>query len=401
MPFLRASASVTAICFSGTDGCEKLCTINLSKIVVHWRVGRSDAKNACAADILRETRGEVLMQLGEIAVKLGCELEGDAGIEISGAAGIEEASAGELTFLVNKKYRPALETTKASAIILARDAGPCRVAALRSQNPYLDFARAIELFNNAPAYAPGVHPTAVISASAKIGPRAHIGPYCFVDEEVEIGGNAVLHSFVAIYRGARIGDDFFAHAHVCVREECRIGNRVLLQNGVVVGSDGFGFARQADGRWYKILQAGITVIEDDVEIQAHSAIDRATVGETHIGRGAKIDNLVQVGHACNVGEDTLLCGQVGLAGTTRIGNRCILAGQVGTAGHLTIGDGATLTAQSGVPTDVPAGAIYSGYPAMENPAWRKSVAVFNRLPDLQKELRALRAEVARLKEKMA
>jgi UDP-3-O-[3-hydroxymyristoyl] glucosamine N-acyltransferase len=186
-----------------------------------------------------------------------------------------------------------------------------------------------------------------------------------------------------------------------VREECRIGNRVLLQNGVVVGSDGFGFARQSDGRWYKILQAGITVIEDDVEIQAHSAIDRATVGETHIGRGAKIDNLVQVGHACNVGEDTLLCGQVGLAGTTRIGNRCILAGQVGTAGHLTIGDGATLTAQSGVPTDVPAGAIYSGYPAMENPAWRKSVAVFNRLPDLQKEVRALRAEVARLKEKMA
>jgi UDP-3-O-[3-hydroxymyristoyl] glucosamine N-acyltransferase len=171
---------------------------------------------------------------------------------------------------------------------------------------------------------------------------------------------------------------------------------VLLQNGVVVGSDGYGFARQADGRWYKMRQAGITAIEDDVEIQAHSAIDRATIGETRIGRGTKIDNFVQVGHSCKVGEDTLLCGQVGLAGTTRVGKRCILAGQVGAAGHLTIGDGATLTAQSGVPNDVPAGAIYSGYPAIENLAWRKSVAVFNRLPDLQKELRELREEVARI-----
>ena len=182
--------------------------------------------------------------------------------------------------------------------------------------------------------APGVHPTAVIAQSAKIGARAHIGPYCYVDEDVEIGENAVLHSFVCIYRGARIGDDFFAHAHACVREDCRIGNRVLLQNGVVVGSDGFGFARETDGKWYKMRQAGITVIGDDVEIQAQSAIDRATVGETRIGRGTKIDNMVQVGHACKVGEDTLLCGQVGLAGTTQIGNKCILAGQVGTAGHL-------------------------------------------------------------------
>jgi len=202
---------------------------------------------------------------------------------------------------------------------------------------------------------------------------------------------------VTIYQGAHIGDDFFAHSHTCVREGCRIGNRVVLQNGVVVGSDGFGFAREANGRWYKMRQAGIAVVEDDVEIQAHTAIDRATIGETRIGRGTKIDNLVQVGHACKVGEDTLLCGQVGLAGTTRVGNECILAGQVGAAGHLTIGDGATLTAQSGVPTDVPAGGVYSGYPAMPNLAWRKSVAVFNRLPDLQREVRELRDEVERLR----
>jgi UDP-3-O-[3-hydroxymyristoyl] glucosamine N-acyltransferase len=337
------------------------------------------------------------MKLGEIAKRLGCDLRGGAEVEITGVAGIEEAEAGQLTFLTNRKYRPALETTRASAVLIARDSGPIRIAALRSANPYLDFARAIEIFHAAPAYPAGVHPTAVVAKSAKIGPGAHIGPYCFVDEDVEIGADAVLHSFVSIYRGVRIGDKFFAHAHSCVRENCRIGNGVLLQNGVVVGSDGFGFARESNGHWYKMLQAGITVIGDDVEIQAHSSVDRATIGETRIARGAKIDNLVQVGHACTVGEDTLLCGQVGLAGTTHVGNRCILAGQVGAAGHLTIGDGATLTAQSGVPTDVPANAVYSGYPAMDNLAWRKSAAVFNRLPDLQRDLRELREEVAALR----
>jgi UDP-3-O-[3-hydroxymyristoyl] glucosamine N-acyltransferase len=337
------------------------------------------------------------MKLGEIAAKFGCKLEGDANTEIRGVAGIEDAGPGDLTFFANLKYRPGLETTRASAILIAPDAGAVRIASLRSANPYLDFARAIELFHPAPKFAAAVHPAAVVAKSAKIGAGAHIGPYCFVDEDVEIGRNAVLHSFVAIYRGAKIGDDFFAHSHCAVREHCRIGHRVLLQNGVVIGSDGFGFARQSDGTWYKMRQSGIAIIGDDVEIQAQSAIDRATVGETQIGRGTKLDNMVQVGHASRVGEDTLLCGQVGLAGTTRVGNKCILAGQVGAAGHLTIGDGATLTAQSGVPGDVPAGALYSGYPAMDNLAWRKSIAVFNRLPDLQKELRELRAEVASLR----
>jgi UDP-3-O-[3-hydroxymyristoyl] glucosamine N-acyltransferase len=337
------------------------------------------------------------MKLQEIAEKLGCEFEGDGTLEITGVAGIEEAKPGDLTFLANRKYKSGVEDTHASAILVTKDAGAVRIASLRSQNPYLDFARAIEWFYPAPGYLPGIHPTAVIAASAKIGHGAYIGPYCYVAEDAEIGENCVLHSFVSIYRGAQIGDDFFAHAHACVRETCRIGNRVLLQNGVVVGSDGFGFARRADGTWHKIRQAGITIIGDDVEIQAHSAIDRATVGETRIGRGTKIDNMVQVGHACKVGEDSILCGQVGLAGTTEVGNRCILAGQVGTAGHLKVGDGATISAQSGVPTDVPAGSVYSGYPARENLAWRKSVAVFNRLPELQRELRELRAEVARMR----
>jgi UDP-3-O-[3-hydroxymyristoyl] glucosamine N-acyltransferase len=339
------------------------------------------------------------MKLSEIAEKLGCALEGDADLEVTGVAGIEEAQPGELTFLVNRKYRGLLDSSQAAAILIAKDGGPVPMAALRSANPYFDFARAIELFHPAPQFPAGIHPTAVVARSARIGAGAHIGPYCFVEEDVEIGKNAVLHSFVTIYRGAKIGDEFFAHAHACVRENCRIGNRVLLQNGVIIGSDGFGFAREANGHWYKMRQSGITVVDDDVEIQAQSVIDRATVGETHISRGVKIDNLVQVGHACKVGEDTLLCGQVGLAGTTVVGNRCILAGQVGAAGHLTIGDGAVLSAQSGAPADVPAGAVYSGYPAMKNIDWRKSVAVFNRLPELQREVRELRAEIARLKEK--
>ncbi len=337
------------------------------------------------------------MKLAELARKLDCAVEGDETLEITGVAGIDEAQPGQLTFLVNRKYRPSLSTTRASAIVCATDEPRPPIAALRSANPYLDFARAIELFHPAPHYAPSVHPTAVIASSAKIGVGAHIGPYCFIDEDVQIGNHAVLHSFVSIYRCVSIGDNFFAHAHACVREDCRIGHRVLLQNGVVVGSDGFGFARESSGRWHKIRQAGPAVIGDDVEIQAHSAIDRATVGETRIGRGTKIDNLVQVGHACKVGEDTLLCGQVGLAGSTTVGNHCVLAGQVGAAGHLTIGDGATISSQSGVPSDVPAGAVYSGYPAMDNRAWRKSVAVFNRLPELQRELRELREEVGRLR----
>jgi UDP-3-O-[3-hydroxymyristoyl] glucosamine N-acyltransferase len=341
----------------------------------------------------------MVMKLGQIAKRLGCTLEGDPNLEISGVAAIEEAKKGELTFLADRKYRAHLEKSTASAVILAKDSAPAHMATLRSAHPRLDFAHAIEIFHPAPHFPEGIHPTAVVADSARVGAGAHIGPHCFVDEHVEIGRHAVLHSFVSIYRDTQIGDNFFAHSHVSVREGTRIGNRVLLQNGVVVGSDGFGFERQADGRWYKIRQAGIVVIEDDVEIQAHSAIDRATIGETHIGRGTKVDNLVQVGHSCKIGEDTLLCGQVGLSGTTRIGRRCILAGQVGAAGHLTIGDGATVTAQSGVPTDVPSGAMFSGYPATDNLSWRKSVAVFNRLPELQKEVRALREEVARLKEK--
>jgi UDP-3-O-[3-hydroxymyristoyl] glucosamine N-acyltransferase len=335
------------------------------------------------------------MKLHELAQRLGCRLEGERQTAIHGVAGIEQAGPGEVTFLANRRYAPSLRTTRASAVFVEdgveveRESGQPMLAKLRTPNPYLAFAKAIEIFYDAPKYAPGIHPTAVIAKDAKIGSRAHIGPYCFVDEDVVIGEDAVLHSFVTIYRGARIGANFFAHAHAIVREFCQIGDRVILQNGVVIGGDGLGYAKSTDGTWYKMAQSGPTVLEDDVEVQANACIDRATVGETRIGHGTKIDDLVLVGHASKVGPNSMLCGQVGLAGSTRIGANCILAGQVGTAGHLTVGDGTVITAQSGVPNDVPERALYSGYPAVENREWLRMMAALRRLPELQKRVAEL------------
>lgn len=342
------------------------------------------------------------MKLSDVATKLDCSLEGDPDIEITGVSGIEQARPGELTFLANRRYFPLLKTTRASAVLLEenvairRDAALPPIAALRSRNPYLAFARAIDFFYQPPKYAPSIHPTAIIAKSAKIGDRAHIGPYCFIDEGAEIGHNAVLHSFVTIYRGAVIGDEFFAHAHSVVREHCRIGHRVMLQNGVIIGGDGLGFAKQADGTWSKMTQSGPAILEDDVEVQSNACVDRATVGETRIGRGTKIDNLVLVGHACQVGANSMLCGQVGLAGSTKIGNNCILAGQVGSAGHLSVADGTIITAQSGIGSDTPPRSIYSGSPAFENREWLKTVAALRNLPELQKRVRDLESQLARL-----
>jgi UDP-3-O-[3-hydroxymyristoyl] glucosamine N-acyltransferase len=343
------------------------------------------------------------MKLSELAQKLGCRLEGPSEIEIRGVGGIEHAESGQLTFLANRRYFPLLKTTRASAVLieegvtLERESGLPALAALRSPNPYLAFAHAIELFYQPPRYAPGIHPTAVIAKTARIEEGAHIGPYCFIDEQAVIGRNAVLHSFVAIYRGAKIGDYFFAHAHAIVREFCRIGNRVILQNGAIIGGDGLGFAKQKDGTWYKMAQSGPAILEDDVEVQANTCVDRATVGETRIGRGTKLDDLVLIGHASQVGENTMICGQTGLAGSTKIGNGCILAGQVGSSGHLTVGDGAIITAGSGIPGDVPPGAIHSGKPAVENKLWLKITAALNHLPDMLKRVRDLEAEIKELK----
>ena len=331
------------------------------------------------------------MKLSEIALRLEARLEnGSPDAEITGVAGIDEAGPGQITFVANPKYAAAARTTRASAIIVSEDFPAASTAVLRSKNPYLAFARAIEFFYQPPHYAPGKHPTAVVHPSAKIGPGAHIGPYVVVDEDVEIGNSAVLLAHVVIYRGAKIGDDFFAHAHAVVREHCRLGDSVILQNGAIVGADGFGFAKDDSGAWQKIVQSGPAVLEDRVEIQANACVDRASIGKTHVASGAKIDNLVQVGHGSSVGENTLLCAQVGLAGSTEVGKNVILAGQVGVAGHCKIGDGVIATAQSGIPSNVPAKAIVSGYPAIDNKLWLRCVAVFNRLPEIAKAVRTKR-----------
>jgi UDP-3-O-[3-hydroxymyristoyl] glucosamine N-acyltransferase len=329
------------------------------------------------------------MKLAEIASALNARLEnGSPEIEIRGINGVEQAGPGELTFVSNPKYAAAAHATKASAVIVAEEFPALSAAMLRAKNPYLAFALALELFHQPPHYAPGVHPTAVVHSSAKIGRAAHLGPYVVVGENVEIGDHAVLLAHVVIYRGVKIGNHFFAHAHAVVRENCRIGNNVLLQNGVVLGSDGFGFAKAADARWHKIPQPAPVVIEDDVEVQANSCIDRASVGETRIGRGVKIDNLVQVGHGSQVGVDALLCSQVGLAGSTEIGKRVILTGQVGVVGHCKVGDDAIVTPQSGVAQDIPAGALVSGAPAVDHKLWLKYSALLPKLPEMARALRS-------------
>ena len=326
------------------------------------------------------------MKLAELALALGADVHGDGDAEIIGVAGLEEAGAGDVTFVANPRYSALARTTNAAAVLVTPDFPEISTPTLRTANPYLAFAKAVQIFYHEPVYAPGVHGTAVIHSSAKIGRDAHIGAFAVVSERAVIGDHATLLPHVVIYPDAVIGDYFYAHAHSVVREHCRIGDHVVLQNGVVVGCDGFGFAKDDAGVWHKIVQSGPAVIEDNVEIQANSTVDRASVGETRIGPGVKIDNLVQVGHGSKVGANTLLCAQVGLAGSSAIGRNSILAGQVGVAGHCKLGDGVIMTAQSGVSHDVPAGKVISGSPAFDNRQWLKATAIFNRLPDIIRQL---------------
>jgi UDP-3-O-[3-hydroxymyristoyl] glucosamine N-acyltransferase len=333
------------------------------------------------------------MKLGEIALRLECKLEAPADLEIRGVAGLEEASETELAFLANPRYYAKAMATKAAAIIVDHQSKLEGKPLLRAQNPYLTFAKALELFAPAEHRVPGIHPTAVIAPSASVGRNPTIGPYAVIEEGAVLGDDCVLKSFVVIYRGARIGHRFFAHSHAVVREHVEIGDDVILQNGAVVGSDGFGFAKQADGSYYKIAPAGKVVIESGVEIQAHACVDRASVGETRLRRGVKVDNLVQIGHGCDIGEHTLLCAQVGLAGSCKLGREVILTGQVGASGHLTIGDRAIITAQSGVGHDVEPGKVMSGSPAMENGRWLKCTALYAKLPEIYSVFRKIRDQL--------
>lgn len=331
------------------------------------------------------------MQLAELARLLNAQLNGNGETEVTGVAGIEEAGPGQVTFVANPKYSSLARTTHAAAIIVTEDFPQVEAATLRTANPYLAFARAIEIFYQPPVYAPGIHPTAVVHATATLGKNCHIGPHVVIDAHAVIGDDATLLAHTVIYPGVRIGARFFAHAHAIVREGCVLGDDVVLQNGAIIGADGFGFAKEDNGRWYKIPQSGPAILDDRVEVQANACIDRASVGETRIGPGAKIDNLVQVGHGSTVGENTLLCAQVGLAGSSHLGRNVILAGQAAVAGHCTIGDGAILTAQSAVSHDVAPGKVMSGSPGLDNKLWLRCVAAYSRLPELVKLLRKAQA----------
>jgi UDP-3-O-[3-hydroxymyristoyl] glucosamine N-acyltransferase len=336
------------------------------------------------------------LKLSELAARLECRLEGDGDLEVTRVNGIEDASAGDVTFFANAKYAAALRSTGATAVILAENAEPAPCAMLRTKNPYLAFARAVALFADDWRPAPGVHRLACVEPGASIAPDASIGPFAVVGEGAMIGARTIVHAHVTIGRGAHLGDDCLIHAGVSIRERVRLGHRIIVQDGAVIGSDGFGFARTAEGDHVKIPQVGDVVIEDDVEIGANTTIDRPAVGETRIAAGAKIDNLVQIAHGVTVGRRTLLAAQVGVAGSTSIEESVTLAGQVGVAGHLTIGKGTIATAQTGIPNSLDAGSFVSGYPAIPNRDWLKASAVFRKLPELRRKIADLEQRLAEL-----
>ena len=329
------------------------------------------------------------MKLKEIAVRIECRLEGDGEIEIVRLAGLHDAGPGALTFFANPKYAAELRATRASAVILGDRAAAAPCAMLRSADPYFAFARAMELFAPRDELPRGIHTCADVAAGATIDPSASIAAFVSIGAGARVGARTAIYPHVTVGPGATIGDDCVIHARVSIRERVVVGNRVVVQDGAVLGSDGFGFARRPDGTHHKIPQVGGVVVEDDVEIGANTTIDRPAVGETRIGAGTKIDNLVQVAHGVRIGRDVLLAAQVGIAGSSTIEDRVTLAGQVGVAGHLTIGTGVVATAQTGIPNSVEAGAFISGYPAIDNRDWLKSSAVFRKLPELRKAVAEL------------
>ena len=334
------------------------------------------------------------MKLGELASRLGADLRGDANLEVTGVKGIEEAGPAEITFVANPKYTGLARKTKAAAVLVEPEFPEIEAATLRLKNPYHAFSRALGMFYQPPTYSPGIHPTAVVDPTAEIGADCHIGAYVVIGPNVKLGPHSTLLPHVVLYPGVRTGSHFFAHAHAVVRENCELGDNVTLENGAIVGADGFGFSKNDRGQWEKIPQSGPVRIGDRVDVQANACVDRATVGATEIGDGSKIDNLVQIGHGSRVGNNTLICAQTGLAGSSVIGNNVILAGQTGIAGHCSVGDGVILTAQSAVSHDVPPGKMISGSPGFDNRIWLRAVAIFQRLPELLKRLDRLEKRVS-------
>ena len=336
------------------------------------------------------------MQLRELAERLGCRLEGDGALEIRRVAGLEQAGEGDLSFFANPRYAPALRRTRASAVIIGEGAPAAPCAMLRTKHPSLAFANALSIFVPSAHPPPGVDTLSAVAPDATLGRDVSIGPFSSVGRGARVGDRTIIYPNVFIGDGAVIGDDCVIHSHVAIRERVIIGNRVIIQNGAVIGGDGYGFVRRPDGTHQKIPQTSIVVIEDDVEIGANTTIDRPAIGETRIQAGAKIDNLVQIGHGVNVGRNALLAAQVGIAGSTTIGDDVTLAGQVGVAGHVTVGKGASAVGQSGITNSVPDGTFVSGYPAIENSEWLKSSVIFRKLPELRKKIADLEQRILEL-----
>ncbi|MCK4538623.1 MAG: UDP-3-O-(3-hydroxymyristoyl)glucosamine N-acyltransferase [Candidatus Krumholzibacteria bacterium] len=334
--------------------------------------------------------------LKELAKVVGGEVLGDSGIKIEGVAGIREAREGEITFLANPKYESFLASTKASAVI-ANGNGSFTGAMIKVDNPYLAFLKVVSLFAEGPLdkYPRGIHPAAVISDSAEIGADASIGAYVVIGENVKIADRVTILSLTSINEDVVIGEDCLIYPHVTIKEKSEIGARVIIHSGAVIGSDGFGYAKEGC-QHHKIPQIGIVRIEDDVEIGANTTIDRATTGVTRIGRGSKIDNLVQIAHNVIIGEDSLLAAQVGVSGSTELGKNVVLAGQAGLVGHIKIGEGAMVGAQSGVTKSIPPATSVSGYPAREHSSAKKIYAASARLPGLLKDFRDLKKRVETL-----
>src|ERR1041385_8059619 len=339
------------------------------------------------------------MKLSELARLTGARVEGATDeIEITGAAGLDEASEGQITFLANPRYTPRVNTTRASAIYLSEDAKTERqIPILRVKDPYLAYTRALRIFHPEAELEPFIHPAAVIDPTARLAARVAIGACAVIGRNVFVGDDVWIHPNVTVYDDVTIGRRSVIHSGVAIRELTVIGERVIVHNNAVIGCDGFGYAKDEHKHWLKTPQAGRVVIEDDVEIGAGTTIDRASTGESRIGRGSKIDNLVQMGHSCTVGEDSLLCAQVGLAGSSHIGSRVILAGQAGARGHLTPGDDVVLTAKSATSHDIPAGKVITGIPAFDNKDWLRSTAAFRRLGEIQRTVRQLEKKISEIR----
>lgn len=329
------------------------------------------------------------MKLGELAVALGLELRGDRELEIAGPAPIEIAGPGTVSFVSQPRYLAMLERVNPACVIAPWEmAERIGCAVLVSDNPALDFARALAIFHPPYRPAPGVHPTAQIADDVRIAEDASIGAYVVIGCGVRIGARAVLHPHVTIYPNVAIGDDFTCHSQVSIREGVVIGDRVVLHNGAVIGSEGFGFV-EIEGRLAKIPQTGNVVLESDVEIGAHTTIDRATVGSTTIRRGVKLDNLVHIGHNCEIGAFSRFAALTGIAGSSRVGQWCEFGGQTGVADHARIGDRVRVAAQSGIPNQIANGLTVGGTPAVEIRLWRRQFAALLRLPELFHRVRLL------------